>query len=84
MTDQQQKQKQQQLQQQQHDKSKEDQQESEVDDLGCVRDIELTDDHTLVGFPLLPGLDLSGPCHCSSRMPSKSSRLHSSIRDGAA
>ncbi|WIA10069.1 hypothetical protein OEZ85_010279 [Tetradesmus obliquus] len=48
MADQQQKQQQQQQQQkQQHDKLKEEQQEPHVDDLGCVRDIELTDDHTL-------------------------------------
>jgi hypothetical protein len=41
---------QQQKQQQQHkqDKQKIDQQQAEEDDLGCVRDIELTDDHTLV------------------------------------
>lgn len=47
MADQQQKQQQQQK--QKHDKLKEEQQEPHVDDLGCVRDIELTEDHTLVG-----------------------------------
>lgn len=39
---------QQQKQQQEQEKMKLVQQELDEDDLGCVRDIELTDDHTLV------------------------------------
>jgi hypothetical protein len=39
---------QQQKQQHKQDKQKIDQQHLEEDDVGCVRDIELTDDHTLV------------------------------------
>jgi hypothetical protein len=67
MADQLQKQQQQQQQQHllKHDKLKDDQQDVQVDDLGCVRDIELTDNHTLVGFASLTVPSSCHPCHSS-------------------